>query len=116
MDELDELVDAAEALHQETARIASGARRWRRLRDRGLTMTEIVRSGQSRSLLANAAHASRAAAGLLGRLRVTVVDALSAEGWTRRQLAALIGVTHQRISKIARTPDRDDRLLTGSNG
>jgi hypothetical protein len=45
-----------------------------------------------------------------------VVDQLSNEGWTRRQLAGLIGVTHQRISKIARSPDRDERALTRQPG
>ena len=115
MNDLDEVVEAAEALHRETARVASSARRWRRLRARGLSMSEIVGDPQNRTLLAGSAQVARAAAGLLGRLRTIVVEALSREGWTRRQLAGLIGVTHQRISKIAR-PERGDRPLSRQPG
>lgn len=113
MNELDELVDAAEALHEETGRMVRGVRRWQRQCARGASMTEIVRSSHNRDVLASSADVSRTAAGLLARLRSNVIDQLSREGWTRRQLADLIGVTHQRISKIARPPDRDDRLMAG---
>lgn len=116
MNDLDEVVEAAEALHRETAQLASGARRWRRLRARGLSMSEIVGDERNRSVLTGAARVARAAAGLLSRLRTIVVEALSREGWTRRQLAGLIGVTHQRISKIARLPDHSDRPLTRQPG
>ena len=113
MNELDDLVGAAEALHAETGRIVSGARRWRRLRERGEPLTAIVRSGQNRKLLDHAAQAARMSAELLGRLRSATIGQLAAEGWTRRQMASLVGVTHQRISRIFRPPDREP-ALTGS--
>lgn len=111
MNEMDDLVDAAERLHSETAKLAAGARRWRRLRQRGMTFTEIVGSERNRAVLQRGATVARAAASFLNRLRLTVVHQLSDEGWSRRQLAGLIGVTHQRVSKIAR-PDAREPALT----
>lgn len=111
MNEMDELVEAAERLHGETGKLAVGARRWRRLRQQGQSLTEIVRSEQNRVMLNRAASVARAAASFLHCLRLAVVRQLSAEGWSRRQLAGLIGVTHQRVSKIAR-PDAREPALT----
>lgn len=112
--EFDGLVRAAEALHDQTGRVLAGTRRWQRLRQRGVSMSAIVGSDQNRVVIRRATDAARAAARLLGTLRSTVVRELAAQGWTRRQLADLFGVTHQRISKIASGDTSRDAELTGT--
>lgn len=99
--EVDDLVGAAEALHEETGRAVTVVRRWRRRRTRGESWTALVRSSAGQALLGIAAGVARSSAELVGRLRALVVRQLSGEGWTRRQIAELVGVSHQRVSKIA---------------
>ena len=58
---------------------------------------------------------ARSAVALNARLRALVIHQLSAEGWTRRQIAALTGVSHQRVSQIVRPAGPADRARYGTD-
>ena len=95
--------EAAEKLDEaaaETTAAAEGARQLRLQRLRGLSWREVFDSPESKQLLSSLGNASRSLLSAAGRLRRAVATALFTEGVRVGKIAEVLGVSHQRVSRL----------------
>lgn len=106
LEALDSFVLALEASSERTARALEKAKRFRRLREQGLSCREIV-AGSERPLMVELATSNLDAlyeAG--GRFRREEAEALHRDGLTMDRIAELFGVSRQRVSALLRQARR----------
>jgi hypothetical protein len=88
--------DAADAERE----VARRARSLAHQRDRGLPWRTILDREHEQGVFALLRHGARLAVDALSAFSSLVAAQLSEEGASRRQIARIIGVTHQRVSAI----------------
>lgn len=102
MTALDNLAAAADEVANDQRQVARAARAMRRQRSQGLTWSTILDRPPGSSMLPLLARSLGRAVDAAGAFRRSVVEGLAAEGLSRRQIARLLGVTHQRVSALLR--------------
>lgn len=103
---LEEVAATADEVAHEQRQVAHGARAMQRRRDRGWSWATILDSEAAPGVIALLRSSARRLASATGRLAQALVNGLSGEGESRRQIARRLGVTHQRISAMLTTRDR----------
>ncbi len=99
---LEEVAVTADRVAAEQRAIADTARAMQRQRDRGWSWSRILDHQPSPGLLDMLRNSRRHLASITTAVTAGLASALSAEGATRRQIAARLGVTHQRVSTLLR--------------
>src|SRR5438552_14557045 len=102
----EEVADELDAAAVENRRAARRLRRLGTRRRTGHSWRDVLTDGGGRDVLSLVAALSRRLAEVAGRLRRGVVKALLAEGVRVRDVADLLGVSHQRVSRIRNDADR----------
>jgi hypothetical protein len=97
---LEDLADAAEESSRELRGVANTARDLDRQRRNGVPWSTMVSTKAAQRLFDRLAGSARRMAGATSRLRHSVIEALGQEGLSTRQIAKVMGVTHQRISAM----------------
>ena len=97
---LDDLAATADEVADDQRRIARRARVMQRQRDRGWSWREILDREQSPRLIELLRRSGRHLAGATAQFTRTLAGHLQAEGETRRQIGARLGVTHQRVTAM----------------
>jgi hypothetical protein len=95
--------EAADALDRAAADTATAARQVRHLRGermRGRAWREVLGRRATRNLLELLSAATTQLSAATGRLRRAIVHALLADGLRVRQIAEVLGVSHQRVSRV----------------
>lgn len=104
---LEEVAEVAEQTAQEQRRLARWARSLQRQRDRGGSWGSILEAERAAGIVQFLSHSAHRLVRATSRFREQLVAELVAEGWTRRQIGARLGVSHQRVSAmVARAGDR----------
>src|SRR4051812_16998692 len=80
--------------------VARHARSLRKQRDRGLSWSTILQRDDEPGIFDLLRRGARLAVDALSAFSSLVAEELSDEGASRRQIARVIGVTHQRVSAI----------------
>ena len=115
-DEVLEVLDeVVEALRENTGRAQQAIERAQVIRSRrqaGLSYAEIASEGYGPVVIKLVTENLRTLVSTGSRLRRAHARALYAEGCTLQQIAAMYGVTHQRISAIINSSDQQ----TGARG
>lgn len=88
--------DAADAERD----VARQARTLQKRRERGLSWRTILDRDDEPGIFELLRHGARLAVDALSAFTSLVAEELTAEGASRRQIARVIGVTHQRVSAI----------------
>jgi AraC-like DNA-binding protein len=95
--------ETADTLDRAAANTAIAARRVRHLRGermRGRPWREVLGRREGRSLLELVGAAASQLSSTAGRLRRAIAHALLADGLRVNQIADVLGVSHQRISRL----------------
>jgi hypothetical protein len=95
--------EAANTLEEAAAQTTTAARHVRGLgreRMRGRSWREVLSRRAARNVLEPVAAATTQLSAAAGRLRRAIVNALLADGLRVKQIADVLGVSHQRISRI----------------
>jgi hypothetical protein len=106
------LEEVADDLDQTAAENKTAARRLRRLgaqRRNGRPWREVLGGKATRDLLTLVTGLASRLSSATGRLRRGVAQALLSEGLRVRQIADLLGVSHQRVSRVLKENDRASR-------
>lgn len=97
---LEEVADVAREVAADQQVVARKARRMQRRRDEGWSWARILdREGEPHALDLVRRSARRLTV-MAGRLARAMARGLADEGSSRRQIAARLGVTHQRITAL----------------
>ena len=97
-----------EGAADESRRAARGVRRAVAQRGRGKSWEKVVGGAAGRELLGRVAGVASRLSGATVRLRRGIVRGLLNEGVGVRRIAEFLGVSHQRISRVAKDMDRED--------
>ncbi len=95
-----ELAEAAEETARDQQKVARRARTLDRERGRGVPWSQLLERGSLSGLLDLLAASAARILDATGKLRRVVVGSLGVEGLSTRQIAKLLGVSHQRISAL----------------
>ena len=98
---------ADEAAETERA-IAREARSMQQLRDNGRSWSAILQGDGASTIFELLRKGARLSVDALSAFSSLVAEELRDEGASRRQIARLIGVSHQRVSAILGRGRRDD--------
>jgi DNA-binding NarL/FixJ family response regulator len=99
-DALEDLATSAERTSAEQQELADSARAMSRQRQSGRSWAAILDSDTHSSVLTLLGSSLRRLGQTSSRFRNAIAAALSAEGLSTRQIAARLGVTHQRVSAM----------------
>jgi hypothetical protein len=97
---LDQIAEAADETARDQQRLARRARSMGRQRRLGWSWSQILERERQPGLLALMTRSARRLHEVSGRFRPTLAKALGDEGLSTRQIAKMLGVTHQRISAM----------------
>jgi predicted XRE-type DNA-binding protein len=97
---LEEVATAAEEVARDEREVARRARAMQRKRERGWTWARILDDDAQPSVVELVRRSAQRATEAKTRLSTVLARELSAEGLSRRQLARLLQVTHQRVSAL----------------
>ena len=101
---LEELALAADETVRDQQRLARRARDMLRQRGRGRAWLSILKSEKQPGALELLGASTRRLASIGGRFRLALGRTLTAEGRSTRQVANDLGVTHQRVSAMLKSP------------
>lgn len=97
---LEEIAETADAVADDQREIARRARRMQGLRDRGWSWSDILEREPLPGLVERLTRSTRRLVDGAAAFRERLAQQLAGEGWTRRRIARVLGVTHQRVSAI----------------
>lgn len=101
---LEELALAADETARDQQRLARRARDMVRQRSRGRAWSSILKTEKQPGALELLGASTRRLASIGGRFRRALSRTLTAEGRSTRQIANDLGVTHQRVSAMLKSP------------
>jgi hypothetical protein len=99
---LDELATAVDANARDQRRLAGLIRRLRTARAAGASWQDLLTGEQRPGVLGLTAQILRGVSDASGTLRRQLAQGLRAEGATISAIAAMFGVSHQRVSALLR--------------
>jgi len=108
---LEAIAAAADEVADDQRRVARRARAMQRQRDRGRSWAEILHADAELGVLSVLRRSVRRLGAAATDLATVLAGGLAAEGFSRRQIAGRLGVTHQRVSALLRDgrgPRRSD--------
>jgi hypothetical protein len=97
---LEDVANTAEQAAETEHAIAREARAMQRQRDHGHSWNTILEGEGASTIFELLRRGARHAVDALSAFSSLVAEELSSEGASRRQIARLIGVSHQRVSAI----------------
>jgi predicted XRE-type DNA-binding protein len=97
---LEEVATAAEEVARDEREVARRARTMQRKRERGWSWTRILDDEAAPSIVELVRRSAKRATETKTRLSTLLAGELTAEGFSRRQLAQRLQVTHQRVSAL----------------
>lgn len=97
---LEAVATAAEEVAGDEREVARRARAMQRKRERGWTWARILDDEAQPGVVELVRRSAQRAAELKTRLAIVLARELTAEGFSRRQLAQRLQVTHQRVSAL----------------
>ena len=97
---LEELAAAADEVAEDQRRVARRARAMQRQRDRGRSWTTILAEDPPPGLVGLVRESGRHMAEAAAHFTRALAAELSAEGESRRRIARVLGVTHQRVTAM----------------
>jgi hypothetical protein len=97
---LDQIAEAADETALDQQRLARRARSMSRQRRLGWSWSQILQRERQPGLLILLTRSARRLHEVSGRFRPALAEALGDEGLSTRQIATMLGVTHQRISAM----------------
>jgi len=97
---LEEVAKTAEDAADAERDVARQARSLQKQRDRGLSWSTILERDDEPGIFELLRRGARLSVDALSAFSSLVAEELSEEGASRRQIARMIGVTHQRVSAI----------------
>jgi len=103
---LEQVATTADELAGEQRQVAREARAMQRLRRRGWSWARLLDHERAPGLVAMLRASARKSTRLVTLFTRGLALGLSEEGFSRRQIAGRLGVTHQRVSALLRRPDR----------
>lgn len=103
-DALEELALAADETARDQQRLARRARAMVRQRGRGRPWSSILKTERQPGALELLGASTRRLASIGGRFRRALGRTLTTEGRSTRQIANDLGVTHQRVSVMLKSP------------
>jgi transcriptional regulator of aromatic amino acid metabolism len=101
---LDQIAEAADETALDQQRLARRARSMSRQRRLGWSWEQILQRERQPGLLSLLTRSVRRLHEVSGRFRPALAKALGDEGLSTRQIAKMLGVTHQRISAMLNRP------------
>ena len=101
---LDQLAEAADETALDQQRLARRARAMIRQRRLGWSWSQILEREHQPGLLMLLGRSARRLHEVSGQFRPALAKALGEEGLSTRQVATMLGVTHQRISAMLHRP------------
>jgi hypothetical protein len=101
---LDQIAEAADETALDQQRLARRARSMSRQRRLGWSWEQILQRERQPGLLILLTRSARRLHEVSGRFRPALAKALGDEGLSTRQIAKMLGVTHQRISAMLNRP------------
>lgn len=99
---LREIAQTSDEVAEDQRAVARRARSLDRQRQRGRSWAEILANEPDPSLLVMLSRSVRRLVTATARFRHGLARELSAEGWSRRQIGRVFGVTHQRVTALLR--------------
>lgn len=99
---LEEVAAAADQVAADQKAIARQARAMKRQRERGWSWSRVLERQPSPDIVALLRSSRRQLGSATAAFVSMLAAALAEEGETRRQIAARLGVTHQRVSALLR--------------
>ncbi len=97
---LDEVADKAEQVAADQMAVAERAREMQTQREQGWSWSQILDRQPSPGIIELLRRSRQHLSATASALTAAIAAALSADGHTRRQIAARLGVTHQRVTAI----------------
>ncbi|HEX4820914.1 MAG TPA: hypothetical protein VFV00_11970 [Acidimicrobiales bacterium] len=101
---LDEFASEADEIAEEQHQIAQDVRRLNHEREAGRSWSELLAGADSGQMLQLVRSSARRLASSTGRLMRYLAHELSSEGLSHRKIGRLLGVTHQRVTTILKSP------------
>ena len=101
---LDQIAEAADETALDQQRLARRARTMSRQRRLGWSWSQILERERQPGVLVLLTRSARRLHEVSGRFRPALAKALGDEGLSTRQIAKMLGVTHQRISAMRNRP------------
>jgi transcriptional regulator with XRE-family HTH domain len=105
---LQEVAAVADEVAEDQRQIARKARTMQRQRDRGLPWSTVLNGESVPIVLQLLRRSTRRLTEVAGGFARTIADGLSHEGYSRRQIARRLGVSHQRVSALMNGRRRSD--------